>query len=98
MVKAETLQVRQRELWENYEHLLAMGAAGIGSKYEASLLKRLDWWVDAERECRQEDQPVGERYTGCIWGEGKVCPDAVACCSVCAYTRRWQIDRDFIEV
>jgi hypothetical protein len=86
MVKAETLQVRQRELWENYEHLLAMGAAGIGSKYEASLLKRLDWWVGAERECR-----LDERYTSCIWGEGKECPDAVACCSVCAYTRRWQL-------
>jgi hypothetical protein len=79
---------RQCQLWQNYEHLLAMGSNGLNGKYEASLLKRLDWWVDAELEYRKA-QPKGQRYAVCLWGKGRTCPDAVACCTACAITGAW---------
>ena len=81
-----TLRSRQKELWDNYEQLLGMKEKGIGSKYEVSLLKRLDWWDKAEIAFRLEHPS-----TGCIHGDDKVCPDrALACCTVCAATGRWR--------
>jgi hypothetical protein len=88
----ELLRTRQQQLWGDYELLLAMGRAGIGSDLEATVLRRQDWWQAAEllyRWGRRVTSPASHRGD-CIWGAGEVCPDAVVCCTVCAVTRRWQ--------
>tara|TARA_Y100000310_G_scaffold326036_1_gene390394 strand:- start:2805 stop:3116 length:312 start_codon:yes stop_codon:yes gene_type:complete len=88
----ELLCTRQAQLWHDYEALLAMGRAGVGSEAEATVLRRMDWWQAAELEWRWHRRILG-RASGkgdCIWGAGEVCPDAVVCCTVCAVTGRWQ--------
>ena len=85
MVTAELLCERQAELWDEYESLLKMGKAGLGSPEEEQALRRLGWWDTAERQHRLEHPD-----TGCIHGD-KGCPDkSLVCCTVCAITGSWR--------
>ena len=83
---------RQTQLWQEYEDLLALGSSGPGSKAEKQMFRRLDWWCQTEAEqlwaSRLTDPALANQ--DCLWGSGRICPDAVACCRSCAATGRWR--------
>jgi len=91
MVTAETVTAkllceRQAQLWSQYESLLQMGKAGMGSPEEKKALNRLGWWDTAERQHRLEHPD-----TRCIHGLDATCPDeALVCCWYCAFTGKWR--------
>jgi hypothetical protein len=84
MVTAELLVQRQAELWNEYESLLKMGKAGLGSPEEEQILRRLGWWDTAEREHRLRNPD-----TKCIHGLNATCDKALVCCWYCAFTGIW---------